>query len=528
MFERRTTLKAIGSVLAGTVCAALATALGPTTDGSAAASGPGPGVVRVKVLTINIFYGGDELDLTTGDFCAVPDGCVQTLRLVEQTIRRSDADVVGVQEAERNTELIARRLGWYGSNRAHVMSRFPIIDPPGSDGRYVFVQIAPGRVMAVANAHLPSDPYGPYLVRDGGSRAEVLMLERQVRLPAVAPLVRVLPALARRGIPVVLTGDFNSPSHLDWTPAVTAVRPDVRYPVPWPASAALAAAGLRDSYREAHPDPVAVPGFTWTPGGPESARREVFDRIDWVLTAGPSVTVASTVVGEAGGPDVGVGLARYPTDHRGVVSTLDVRPAVPPLLVAPAERRVTIGSRLPVTFHGPGHGSERVALLDGAGRRRAAVAIQDRDGVVRLPTAGLGRGRYRVALLAADGTVLSSTPVWLYPAGEPTRIFVDRDRYPVGSPIGVRWTGAPGMALDWVSVFRCRPSGCAADSSYLVYGYTGNRIEGRTVLGPDSIAGNASWPLPAGRYQVRLLTDDGLRSVARSREFEVLPGSATG
>lgn len=521
---RRTALQVIGSALA--VTGALVAGPAPSSASSAAAAAGSEPTVRVKVLSINIFYGGDELDLATGDFCAVPDGCTRTLDLVVDTVRRSGADVVGVQEAERNTELIASRLGWYGSNRAHVMSRFPIVDPPGSDGRYVFLQLAPGRVMAMANAHLPSDPYGPYAVRDGATRADVLALERRVRLPAVQPLVRVLPALAARGIPVVLTGDFNSPSHLDWTPAVARARADVPYPVVWPAGAALGAAGLRDTYREAHPDPVARPGYTWTAGGPESAPpgQEVFDRIDWVLAAGPVRTVASTVVGERGNPDVGVPVPVYPTDHRGVVSTLDVRPAVPPVLVAPAVRSASIGDRVPVTFHAPGADGERVALLDAAGRAAVAVGTGERgDGSVTLATAGLARGRYQVALLGAGDRVLSRTPLWLYPRAEPARVAVSKARYAVGEPIGVSWSRAPGMALDWVSVFRCRPSGCTGNNGYLVYDYTGNRIEGSLGLGAGSVEGNATWPLRPGRYVVRLLTDDGLRSVAKSEVFTIAP-----
>lgn len=45
----------------------------------------------------------------------------------------------------------------------------------------VGAEVTPGRVVAVANTHPPSDPYGPYLVRDGGSRSDVLKLERDTR-----------------------------------------------------------------------------------------------------------------------------------------------------------------------------------------------------------------------------------------------------------------------------------------------------------------------------------------------------------
>ena len=109
-------------------------------------------------MSQNIFYGGDDYDLSTGDFCAVSDGCPRALHRLAGVIKKAGADVVGVQEAERNTRRLARLLGWYASPRAHVISRFPIVDPPGSGGVYVFVEPTPGRVVAVANMHLPSMP----------------------------------------------------------------------------------------------------------------------------------------------------------------------------------------------------------------------------------------------------------------------------------------------------------------------------------------------------------------------------------
>ena len=118
-----------------------------------------------------------------------------------------------------------------------------------------------------------------------------------------------------------MTGDFNSPSHLDWTADAVAAR-DLPYAVEWPASKALADAGFRDSYREAHPDPAETAGADLD--GREHRRRgsgpkETPDRIDWVLSAGPTETISSGVVGEEGGPDVDVGVSPWGSDHRAVV-----------------------------------------------------------------------------------------------------------------------------------------------------------------------------------------------------------------
>ena len=67
----------------------------------------------------------------------------------------------------------------------------------------------------MANVHLPSDPYGPDAVLAGSTPDEVLALETETRLPKLEDALDRLPALVADGIPVLLTGDFNSPSFHD-------------------------------------------------------------------------------------------------------------------------------------------------------------------------------------------------------------------------------------------------------------------------------------------------------------------------
>ena len=150
-------------------------------------------------MTQNIFYGGDDYQLSTGDFCPVADGCPRALHRLAHIIAASGADVVGVQEAERNTRRLAGLLGWHASPQAHVISRFPILDPPHSHGLFTYVEPVPGRVIAVANTHLPSTPYGPYRVRAGWSHQRVMQLERSLRLPALAPVLKQAADSSPRG-----------------------------------------------------------------------------------------------------------------------------------------------------------------------------------------------------------------------------------------------------------------------------------------------------------------------------------------
>ena len=106
-------------------------------------------------MSFNVWLGGDVVDLGK----------------VAEVIRAADAGIVGLQEAEGNTRRIAARwAGRTGATGHHVVSRYPLIDPPAARGEYVLAQVRPGEVFALANAHLTSDPYGPYEVRDGRSR----------------------------------------------------------------------------------------------------------------------------------------------------------------------------------------------------------------------------------------------------------------------------------------------------------------------------------------------------------------------
>jgi endonuclease/exonuclease/phosphatase family metal-dependent hydrolase len=269
--------------------------------------------VKLKVMVFNIWRSGVQL----------------SLHQVVAAIRAADPDVVALQEPEGNSRRIADMLGWdYVDERVHLISRYPLYMGAEDDVNFSYVEVQRSRVVAISNLHLPSDAYGPELVRDGGKLADVLQGETDNRMYMLEPYAAALPKIAARGIPVIVGGDFNSPSHLDWTEATMKARPAVKYPVEWPESKLMADSGFVDSYRAVHADPVATPGLTWTPGYPHPFVRpqETHDRIDYIYSIGAKA-VASDVVGEVGGPDVVVGIDPWPADHRALVTTFEVEPA---------------------------------------------------------------------------------------------------------------------------------------------------------------------------------------------------------
>jgi endonuclease/exonuclease/phosphatase family metal-dependent hydrolase len=396
--------------------------------------------IPLRIMVFNIEEGGEGVDLGK----------------VVDAIRAAEADIVALQEAVTNAGRIAAALGWaFASDRSQVTSRFPIVEPADAVGAYVLVEVRPGRVVAVASVHTPAEPYGPELAGRGGTEAEVIALERRIRLPKLDAHLRTLPGLAVGGIPVFLLGDFNAPSHLDWTADAVGLRWHVRRPVDWPMSRAVEAAGFRDAWRETHPDPVAEPGLTWwarrpPTGGYEPGPDTPNDRIDLLYAAGPAVVRDCQIAGEPGAPDVTIEIQPWPSDHRAVVALFDVVPApmpgaieIAPTLVREAvptlrvdRAAYAVGDPIDVTWRGgPGFRWDWIAVfaasvedvpdahlvwrhtgarVDGTVRIDADAAIVDQSSVGgRWP---LPPGEYVAAYLLDDGpAVVARVPFRIIP-----------------------------------------------------------------------------------------------------------------
>lgn len=85
-------------------------------------------------------------------------------------------------------------------------------------------------------------------------------------------------------VPLLVGGDWNCPSHLDWTADTQRVY-KYRRNLPLPVSIAMHEAGFFDAFRRVHPDPVQMPGITWTPLYRDN--NATFDRIDRLYVKDP-------------------------------------------------------------------------------------------------------------------------------------------------------------------------------------------------------------------------------------------------
>jgi len=327
-------------------------------------------VVIILVLTLTILLSGcirPEAPATTDDAVTPVDTEETTLvvmtfniwggganegKPVDETvaaIRAAGADIIGVQETrlesdpctaescpavgESVVKEIADALGFYYYDQTQtnsalwangIVSRYPIGAATANDlGVAIDVN---GRTVYAYNIHLTDFPYQPYQLLNieyGDapfltSAEEAVEAAQAARGPALELLFADL-AAAQDADAAFIFGDFNEPSHWDWTEAaVTAGQQPLA--VPWPTTLAIESQGFVDALRAVHPDPVAKPAFTWTPTGDPADPDDHHDRIDFVFARGQGLTVEEAqVVGEKS-PTADIVVTPWPSDHRAVAA----------------------------------------------------------------------------------------------------------------------------------------------------------------------------------------------------------------
>lgn len=330
--------------------------------------------LRLKVMTFNVWYGGDQINVAD----------------VAKIIVDSKADIVGIQEPDANLHKIASLSNMpYVDERRYIISRFPLFgsgvgvreeDGAGSysisgldpDCIHSWVLVAPDKMIAFSNTHLSFENYGPEYVLEGVSPEEVVMREKScARGEEVAALVSGLQHLVKANIPLVVTGDFNTPSHLDYTHGTVGLEPQQQYPVEWPITKAMEEGGFQDSYRLVRPCPVSHPGHTFTPGLaaplPEEytttmsappgvvdlatgrLEGELNDRIDYIwVTPAVDVLTCDIIDGTSPGGCSNSVAYKWPSDHRAIMATIRCTPVAAHPMIAVAHRRVYIGEDIGV------------------------------------------------------------------------------------------------------------------------------------------------------------------------------------
>jgi len=436
-----------------------------------------------RIMTLNIFYGGTTMNLSTGKKSESLYSRPETLDRVAEIIQMANVDAVGLQETDGNTITLAKKLGWFYSVRFNIISRFKLWE---SHLPYVYVEIEHNKIISIANIHALSEPYGPHLIQKGDTLEGVIEIENSFRLPLISRMItQLVVAQNENTIPLFITGDFNSPSSLDWTIESCRER-DLPYPIQWPLSDSFLSMGFKDSYRVIHPCPIQKPGFTWFSDSAEAERHDIDDRIDWILYRGNIRAIHAWTIGENDNCDIIY--TSWPSDHCGVISEFLVYPVYFPsrgLFVSKDIENIEIRSS----------GDIEILKDNQFFKYILSFSMDEKHSVL------LKKGKYilRNLIFSIEYSI----------GFFPTIQVIRAD----SSAIFVEISGSSGMQMDWIRICR------KGSERISVYVYTNAIYDGLISIKPPfyNEYNIPEWPLSSGEYDCCLLEDGGYRVLATTQ-----------
>lgn len=215
---------------------------------------------RLKVQAWNIWHGGHRHGQNVG-----------VARVVD-VLKQENADIIGLIETYGSGAIIADSLGYYFyliSSNLSIMSRYPIeecieIFKPSRSGG-VILNLGDNRKLAFFDIWLDWKPDVCKLIEGEEIAKNMVEEESKTRLVELNNILKEMKPYIDNAdeIPVMMVGDFNSGSHLDYTNESKGLHDGMV--IQWPVSQMMLKTGFKDSFRDLNPSVVNAPGFTWSP-----------------------------------------------------------------------------------------------------------------------------------------------------------------------------------------------------------------------------------------------------------------------
>ncbi len=282
--------------------------------------------VRFKVMAWNILHGAND----------IPKGPERAIEIIEEI----DPDVILMVETYGSGPKIAEALGYKfhliappgtplddkGTNLS-IYSKFPFGQRIDTDFPFylggIEIFIYDQRVRFFSN-WFHYEPWEDEPEKLGKNPEELLLWERTGK--KFEMLQKVIPYFKKYApeadsIPLIIGGDMNTPSHLDWGEESKEIHNELV--VPWYTTRVLEDMGLIDSYRQAYPNPLTHPGITWNAKGKKDEHR-----IDYIFYKGYQLNLIESKSYQAylGEPlELNGKKIPYPSDHGFVLSTFDIQ-----------------------------------------------------------------------------------------------------------------------------------------------------------------------------------------------------------
>lgn len=315
----------------------------------------------IKFLTFNVWQEGTS----------VPNG----LTKIKDVILKTNPDIIGFTEVRNynnedwTTKIVdllsasgRKYYRGYAGGDVSLISKYPIVSAKqtGAGAVSAFEININSTTIVVAVAHLDYTDYACYLPRgynggtpdwnmidDGNGNPKPVtdvntVLSYNLKSDRDEQITSFINYAKSETRPLILMGDFNEPSCLDWIAGTKNMFDHNGTIVPWQTTTALKNADYVDSYREFFPDPVTNPGISWpsyahekgsTSWTPKSDER---DRIDFIFHKGTTIkTKYVALVGPKASYAKNLSTTTYtskenfladslpwPSDHKAVFATL--------------------------------------------------------------------------------------------------------------------------------------------------------------------------------------------------------------
>ncbi|TDE49082.1 endonuclease/exonuclease/phosphatase family protein [Flavobacterium sp. GT3P67] len=382
--------------------------------------------ISLKVMQFNVWQEGTS----------VPNG----MTYIRDVINSVNPDIVCFSEVRNYTGDWTTKIvndlaavgktyyrGYITGSDVSIISKYPIsLSGPVLAGAVVVYDVnVNGTTVVVCSSHLDYTYYATYLPRGyacGGSGRyagwnALSPFTPEISLTAISgqnlgsqrdeQIAAFILYMQTETRPILLLGDFNEPSCLDWTSRQANLYDHHGVVYQWDTTLSLNNNGFTDAYRQVYPDVVLNPGISWpavaTNGGASTSWTPLSDerdRIDYIFYKGAGVRATSAaIVGPVGayaynlattagnGSDIfEASTLPWPSDHKAVVATISIPATIPATLREKNSKKSLKNSSLEIkAYPNPSNGlitlvssenaSTQIIVSDLAGREIFNKAI---------------------------------------------------------------------------------------------------------------------------------------------------------
>jgi len=264
----------------------------------------------LKLMTWNIHHGGRTVGKYVG------------LKRIVDIVKEVNPDILFLQETNGAGEFIADGLDYCFYRRGEnlsVLSRYPIVKSydfyRSEHLGCVDVRLSDDMDVMACPIYLSDQPnFNPYIRRGDAVVDSILAGETQSRgletKFILSELNQVL--LKKNHQAIILAGDLNCGSHLDWTERNR--ENNYGLAIEYPSTQQIFEAGFVDSYRHIFPDERDHPGYTWSP----IIENTVKNRTNFIFYTNDYLEAVDSYLVE----DHQLG---FPSDHAALVTVLKIK-----------------------------------------------------------------------------------------------------------------------------------------------------------------------------------------------------------